>query len=90
MKLWICHEAVAISGNTGAWVEESKMLFISMMSLPWEAGEWPYKDLKQNFTNNDFRCMLKVWKAPIDLMYITLVVLWNFKVCSNHGQKVTS
>lgn len=84
MRPWL---QVGFPCNVGGVVEEQ---FNSAMSSAREAVEWSYKDLKQNFTANDFPRMLKVRKAPIALMYKAAAVLWNLKVCLNHGGQVTS
>lgn len=65
-------------------------MYNSAMSSAREAVEWSYKDLKQNFVSNDFRRQLKVRKAPIALMYRASAVLWNMKVCMNHGGEVST
>lgn len=60
------------------------------MSSVRESVEWSYKDLKQMWTSQDYKRMLKVRKARVSLMYIGAALLWNFKVCLQHGGEVQS
>jgi hypothetical protein len=60
------------------------------MSAARIAVEWSYKDLKQNFTVLDFKRKLKVNEAPIGLLFLSSVLLWNFKVCLGHGGEISS
>lgn len=57
------------------------------MSICRTVVEWNYKDLKQQFTVNDFLRFLKVRQA-IALIFKTSVVLWNMKVCMYCGGQV--
>jgi hypothetical protein len=54
-----------------------------------EPVEWSYKDIKQMWTIVDFPRKLKVKEAPIALLYICGVLLWNIKVCFGHGGQVS-
>ena len=54
------------------------------------AVEWSYKDLKQNFTVLDFKRKLKVNEAPIGLLSISSILLWNFKTCLGHGGEISA
>lgn len=52
------------------------------------AVEWSYKDVKQMWSSQDFKRMLKVRQAPVSLMYLGAALLWNIKVCMQHGGQV--
>lgn len=58
-----------------------------VMSSVREAVEWLYKDFKQMWTIQNYKRMLKVIQAPVSLMYKAAVLLWNFKVCMQHGRQ---
>lgn len=64
--------------------------FSKSMSGAREAVKWSYKDIKKQFTAVDFARMLKVCKAPTELMYKMIVFLWNLKVYLNGGGQVGS
>lgn len=66
------------------------MVFNRYMSSVRESLECSYKDLKKRWTENDYRRMLKVRKAPVALIYKSTVVLWNIKVCMNHGGQIST
>lgn len=72
-------------GYDRAFADDAQLLFNRTMSSAREAVEWSYKDLKQMWTSQDFKRMLKVRKAPISLMYKGAALLWNYKVCLGHG-----
>jgi hypothetical protein len=48
------------------------------------------KDLKQNFTVLDFKRKLSVNEAPIGLLLLSSVLLWNVKVCLGHEGEISS
>ena len=58
------------------------------MSAVRASVEHSYKDLKQMWSSQDYKRMLKVRAAPISLMYKAAALLWNFKVCLQHGGQV--
>ena len=60
------------------------------MSPVREAVEWSYKDIKQMWSSQDFKRILKVGKAPIGLLYTAAALLCNFKVCLGHGGQAAS
>lgn len=65
-----------------------QIAFNTARSAAREAVEWGFKDVKQQFTSNDFSRMLKVRKSPIPLMYKMSILLWNLKVCLHGGGQV--
>lgn len=73
-----------------AWASEQQIQFNTAMSSVRETVEWSYKDLKQMWSSQDYTRMLKVRKAPVALMYKGAALLWNFKVCLQHGGEVQS
>lgn len=66
----------------------SQMAFNSSMSAVRIAVEHNYKDLKQNWTSQDFSRNLKVRKAPIALLYRASALLLNFRMCFYGGGQV--
>lgn len=50
--------------------------------------EWNYKDLKQQWSLNDYARSLSVRKAPIALLYQASALLLNFKTCLENGGQV--
>ena len=62
-----------------------QQIYNSAMNGARVAVEWSYKDLKQSWSTNDYKRMLKVRQAPVSLMFKTSALPWNFKVCLGHG-----
>lgn len=52
------------------------------------ALEKSYKDIKQNWTNQNFAHMLKVRKDPIELLYHTSCLLFSIRICLYKGGQV--
>lgn len=42
---------------------------------------WKYKDLKQKYSFNDIKRLLKVRQATVDLFYKTSAMFWNIATC---------
>lgn len=42
------------------------------------------------FSNQDYKLMLKVRKAPVSLMNKDAALLWNIELCLQHGGDVQS
>lgn len=63
-------------------------MFNTAMSNAWNAVEWSYKDVKQQFTTLYKSRSLKVRKASIALTYKMGLLLWNLKVCPHGGEQV--
>jgi hypothetical protein len=60
------------------------------MSAARVAVEWNYKDLKAMWSTQDFKRKLKVRQSPVAVLYITSALLWNCKVCFDHGSQAGS
>ena len=54
------------------------------------AVEWNYKDLKQQWSTNDYPRMLRLRKAPVSVLYVASALLWNFRTCLYKGGQVSS
>lgn len=67
---------------------DARLLFNRSMNQGRTAVEWSYKDVKQQFTSQDFKRSLKCRKAPIAIMYLSSVLLWNFRVLFYGGGQV--
>jgi DDE superfamily endonuclease len=67
-------------GYPGLQATPEQHAYNMSMSSERIAFEWFYKDLKQNFTTLDFKRKLKVNEAPIGLLFMSSVLLWNFKI----------
>lgn len=65
-----------------------QLLVNKTMSAVRVSVEHSYKDMKQMWSSQDFKRMLKVRDAPISIMYKASALLWNFKVCLQHGGQV--
>jgi hypothetical protein len=59
------------------------------MSAARVAVEWSYKDLKAMWTTQDFKRKLKVRQSPVAVLYICSALLWNCKVCLDHGNQAS-
>lgn len=69
---------------------EEEKRYNKSMSAVRIAVEWSYGEVKKHFTSQDFARKLQVRKAPIAVLYICSVLLWNFKTCLRHGGLVPS
>lgn len=67
-----------------------QLVYNKGMSSVREAVEWAYKDLKQIWSSQDYKRMLRVRKSPIALLYKAAALLWNVRVCLHHGSGQTS
>ena len=70
--------------------DAAQTIYNAKKSAVREAVEWSYKDIKQMWSSQDFKRMLKVGKAPIGLFYTAAALLCNFKVCLGHGGQMAS
>jgi hypothetical protein len=43
--------------------------------------EWLFRDVKQYFTHVDLPRKLRSRETPAGLLYVSSVMLWNFRVC---------
>lgn len=77
-------------GFSRTFATPAQLIHNAAMSAAREAVEWSYKDLKQMWSSQDYKRMLKVRKAPISLMYKGAALLWNIKVCMQHGGEAQS
>lgn len=62
--------------------------FNSVMKSIRASVEHSYKDLKQQWTSQDFARNLKVLHAPISMLYKASALLWNFRMCMYSGGQV--
>ena len=69
---------------------EAQTICKAKMSAVRETVEWSYNEIKQMWSSQDFKRMLKVGKAPIGLSYAAAALLCNVKVCLGHGGQVPS
>ena len=67
-----------------------QLIYNKDMSAVREAVEWTYKDLKQIWTSQDFKRLLRVRKSPLALLYKAAALLWNVRVCLHQGSGQTS
>lgn len=72
-------------GYNRAWASPQELAHNSAMNAARTAVEWTYKDVKQMWTSQDYKRMLKVRQAPISLMYKGAALLWNIKICLQNG-----
>ena len=70
--------------------DTAQTIYNAKMSAVREAVEWSYKDVKQMWSSQDFKRMLKVGKARIGLFCTAAALLCNFKVCLGCGGQVAS
>lgn len=75
-------------GTVGASVAE--LDFNRRMCGVRVAVEWNYKDLKQQWSSNDFSRQLKVRMAPIALLYKASAILLNMRTCLYKGGQTGS
>lgn len=47
--------------------------------------EWSYAELKQSFTSQDYRRMIKIRKPPVPQLYTCSALLHKFRVCLGYG-----
>lgn len=50
-----------------------------------QAVEWSCKDLKQIWTSQEFKRILKMGKGPNASMYKEVTVMWNLEVCMQYA-----
>jgi hypothetical protein len=67
-----------------------QLLYNAEMSAVRVAVEWSYKDVKAMWTTQDFKRKLKVRESPVAVLYIMSALLWNCKVCLQHGSQAGS
>jgi nuclease HARBI1 len=67
-----------------------QLLYNAEMSAVRVAVEWSYKDVKEMWTTKGFKRKLKVRESPVAVLYIMSALLWNCKVCFQHGSQAGS
>ena len=70
--------------------DAAQTIYNTKMSAMREVVEWSYKDVKQMWSSQYFKRMLKVGKARIGLFYTAAALLCNFKVFLGRGGQVAS
>lgn len=63
---------------------QEKQVYTALMSSVREVVEWNYKEMKLFFTSQDMKRNLKCREAPIARLYISAILLVNFKTCVRH------
>lgn len=65
----------------------SQAAYNTSMNAGRTAVEWSYKDTRQSWTAIDFQRKMKAREAPIALMNIGAMLLWNLKAILGHGSQ---
>lgn len=67
---------------------DAQLFFNCCMSTVRVAGEWNYKDPKQNYPNNEFKRLLKVRPAPIALLSKASASVLTMATCICDGGQI--
>jgi hypothetical protein len=73
-------------GLKGSTISPDEVAFNASMSKVRVTVEWSFRDVKQYFTHVDFPRKLRLRETPAGLLYVSSVMLWNFRVCL-HGSR---
>lgn len=73
-----------------AFATPSQQAYNTAMNASRTAVEWSYKDTRQSWTAIDFQRKMKIREAPIALLNIGAMLLWNLKVVLGHGSQTSS
>lgn len=68
----------------------SQVSYNTAMNAGRTSVEWNYKDARQSWTTLDFQRKMKAREAPVALMNISAMLLWNVKVVLGHGSQAAS
>lgn len=74
--------------RVGATADE--LVYNTGMNAGRTSVEWSYKDTRQSWTSLDFQRKLKVREAPVALLNIGGMLLWNLKVVLGHGSQTAA
>jgi hypothetical protein len=69
------------TGFRGSTISSDEMAFNASMSKVRVTVEWAFRDVKQYFTHVDLPRKLRLRETPAGLLYVSSVMLWNFRVC---------